>query len=193
MTLRAHSGLCPIMCQGSVLSFRPSGDRLLWSSWPLSIYTHYVGINGLCLWPLSPWVAVAALSSRAETVQNLFSSSLFCFHLTSNFHRVRKKAASHGCATKEQIRWNQRGVQWLFYCVKVYYLSCSSQLPPSVYQSVSPHMVLFLAGKKCEVLYFYVLCWGGATVKSFREIQETVSGWCSWKYGKWWHSLFLRH
>lgn len=120
------------------------GVGLLWSSWP-------------------PWVFIPAVAFVTFTVTAALSTkpletpseSCTVFQLTLKILQCHWKNAAHQCATKEQImRCNQQGIRWPFCCIIVYSLSCSSQhcLPPSVYQSVSPHMGLFLAGENCAAV-----------------------------------------
>lgn len=125
----------------------------LWCHAPVSIMTT------VCIY--IPTVAFVTVTVRPalSTNQGNTSVSLALFPNWPQGFTVSLKNAAHHSATKEQImRWNQRGIQWPLSCVNVDSSSRSSQhcsfFLQSVYQSVSPHMGLFLAGENCAVVCF---------------------------------------
>lgn len=123
------------------------------------------------LWPLSHSQSGAALSTNRWRLA-LFST------WPQNF-TVSLKNAAHRSATKEQImRRNQQGMQWPFSCVNASSFSCSalhcsspSQCLP---ECVTSHGSIFSRGELCCCV---CLCWGGAMMKSFREIWYLVMEW----------------
>lgn len=123
---------------------------------------HYVYLYPLGpLWPLSQSGLLWALTTGNTSL------SLALFSNWPQAFTVSLKNAAHRSAAKEQImRWNQRGIQWPFFCVNS--SSCSSQhcsflLLSCLPECVTSHGSIF----SCAVVCF--LCWGGAIVKRASE------------------------